>query len=308
MRIGLWIPAEDTKPLDETIARFVKAEKDGFASAWTPQIFGPDALTVLALAGRATSRIELGTSVIPTFPRHPFALAQQAMTVQAATGGRLALGLGLSHQVVIEGMFGLSYEKPARHMREYLTVLRDLRDTGSVAFQGETYRVAGQARVEGCKPFPIVVAALGSLMLKIAGELADGTITWMVGPKTLGSHIVPGITGSARAAGRAAPRVVSSLPVCVTDDPASAREAAAKFFAVYGGLPSYRAMLDREGAAGPADVAIVGNEKQVKDAMLRFAEAGATDFGPAIFPSGDDPGASLSRTYGFFASLGGKLG
>ncbi len=308
MRIGLWIPADDSRPLDETIERFVKAEKDGFASAWTPQVFGPDALTVLALAGRATSRIELGTSVVPTFPRHPFTLAQQAMTVQAATGGRLALGLGLSHQVVIEGMWGLSYEKPARHMREYLSVIGAIRDTGGVSFQGETYRVNGKTKVEGCTPFPIIVAALGSRMLKIAGELADGTITWMVGPKTLASHIVPGITASAKAAGRPAPRVVCSLPVCVTDDPAAARENAAKFFAVYGGLPSYRAMLDREGAASPADVAVVGNEKQVEDALRRFADAGATEFGPAIFPAGDDPQASVARTYDCVASFGGKLG
>ncbi|MFQ5458438.1 MAG: TIGR03564 family F420-dependent LLM class oxidoreductase [Myxococcota bacterium] len=308
MRIGLWIPAVEKKPLEETLERYAQAERDGFATAWTPQMFGPDALTMLALGGKITSRIELGTSVVPTFPRHPVALAQQALTVQAATGGRLALGLGLSHQVVIEGMLGLSYKKPARHMREYLTILRDLRDTGKASFEGETYRVGATARVAAETPFPIIVAALGPRMLAIAGELGDGTITWMVGPETLASHIVPGITKSAAQAGHPAPRVVAALPVCVTDDAPLARKTAAEIFAMYGGLPSYRAMLDREGAGGPEDVSIVGSEKEVRDALKRMADAGATDFGAAIFPAGPDAEASQARTYAFLASLGGKLG
>ncbi len=307
MRLGLWIAASEKKPLETTLERYVRVERDGFASVWTPQMLGPDALTTLALGGKVTSRIELGTSVVPTFPRHPVTLAQQAMTVQVATGGRLALGLGLSHQIVIEGMLGLSFEKPARHMREYLTILRLLRDTGSASFEGETYRVNANVRVAECKPFPIIVAALGPLMLEIAGEIGDGTITWMVGPETLAKHIVPGISRSAAAAGRPSPRVVAALPVCVTDNAAEARETAATAFAIYGGLPSYRAMLDREGVEGPADVALVGNENEVRDALKRMADGGATDFGAAIFPSGADADASEARTYDFLASLGGKI-
>lgn len=307
MKLGLWIPAYENKPLEKTLERYAQAERDGFASAWMPQMFGPDALTTLALVGGVTSRIEVGTSVVPTFPRHPVTLAQQAMTAQAATGGRLTLGLGLSHQVVIEGMLGLSYQKPARHMREYLTIVRSLRDTGSASFDGETYHVNANARVAECKPFPILVAALGPLMLKIAGELGDGTITWMVGPETLAKHIVPGISRSAAAAGRPSPRVVAALPVCVTNNAAQARETASTVFAIYGGLPSYRAMLDHEGVEGPADVALVGNEKEVRDALKRMAHGGATDFGAAIFPSGTDADASEARTYDFLASLGGKI-
>ncbi|OGP87088.1 MAG: LLM class F420-dependent oxidoreductase [Deltaproteobacteria bacterium RBG_13_65_10] len=307
MRIGIGIAA-DGASLEATLEEYVRAEKDGFTAAWTPNIFAFDALTLIALAGGLTSRIELGTAVVPTFPRHPFALAQQAMTVQAATQGRLALGLGPSHRVVIETMLGLSYEKPARHMREYLSVLCALRDNAQVSFEGETYRVQGNLKVSGCSPFPVLVGALGPAMLKVAGQLADGTVTWMTGARVLEKTIVPTITRHAREAGRAAPRVVAGIPVCVTDDADGARETAAKLFAIYGTLPSYRAMLDAEGAAGPADIAIIGDEKQVKASLSRLASAGVTDLQGSIFPSGQDRAASRARTYALLASLGGDIG
>jgi F420-dependent oxidoreductase-like protein len=302
MRIGLWVGANEKKPLEDALDRLVQVEKDGFASAWMPNIFGPDALTVLALAGRVTSRIELATAVVPTYPRHPVALAQQAMTVQAATGGRLALGLGPSHKLTIESMLGLSYEKPARHIREYLTILTSLRDQGQASFEGETYRVQANLRVTGCDRFPILIGALGPLMLKVAGDLADGTITWLAGQKVVEKNIVPAITSRAQAAGRPAPRIVVSLPICVTDAAAEAREAAAKLFGFYGTLPSYRAVLDAEGVEGPVDVAVIGNEKEVEASIGRFAAAGATEFAPAIFPAGSDPLASSARTYALLAS------
>ena len=307
MRIGISVETTGGATLDATLAEIGRAEQDGFATAWMPNIFGFDALTLVALAGRLTRRIELGTAVVPTFPRHPFALAQQAMTVQAATGGRLALGLGPSHRVVIETMLGLSYDKPARHVREYLEVIRALRDAGAVSFQGETYRVQGTLTVPGGGSFPILIGALGPRMLRVAGELADGTITWMTGPRTLGETIIPGICAQARKAGRPAPRIVAGLPICVTDDAGVAREKAAKALAVYGTLPSYRAMLDAEGVEGPGDIAIAGNEREVRDAIVRLAAAGVTDLNAAIFPSGPDPEASRRRSYEFLASLGGKI-
>jgi 5,10-methylenetetrahydromethanopterin reductase len=306
MRIGLWVSADEKKPLQDALDRLVQAEKDGFASAWMPNIFGPDALTVLALAGRVTSRIELATAVVPTYPRHPVALAQQAMTVQAATGGRLALGLGPSHRLTIETMLGLSYEKPARHIREYLTVLTALRDHGQASFEGETYRVQANLRVTGCDRFPILIGALAPLMLKVAGDLADGTITWLAGRQVLEKKIVPAITHRAQAAGRPAPRIVVALPICVTDDAAEAREAASKLFGFYGTLPSYRAVLDAEGVEGPVDVAVIGSEKEVEASIGRLASVGATDFAPAIFPSGPDPRTSSARTYALLKSLAKK--
>ncbi len=282
--------------VEEHVQRIVAAEEDGFDSIWIAQIFGADALTIIALAGPRTSRIEMGTGVVPTYPRHPFVMAQQALTVNAATGGRLSLGIGLSHQPVIEGMWGLSYKKPARHMREYLSVLRPLVDQGNVAFNGEAFRVTGGLQVPGAQPFPILIAGLAPMMLRIAGELADGTITWMTGPKTIETHIAPRITAAAEAAGRPAPRIGVALPVAVTDDVAAAKDRASEEFQMYGFLPNYRRMLDIEGAAGPADVAVIGSEAEVETQIRQLAAAGTTDFVAALFPTGDDPSMERSRT------------
>ncbi|MEX2393648.1 MAG: LLM class F420-dependent oxidoreductase [Actinomycetota bacterium] len=279
MRLGIFV---DTQKLDDFVER-IRAIKDaGFASAWAPQIFGLDALTALSVAGREVPDIEFGTSVVPTYPRHPSSLAIQALTAQSATGGRITLGIGLSHQVVVENMWGYSFDKPARHMREYLSGLMPLLKDKAVAFEGETLKVMGQVQSDAPAP-SVVVAALAPVMLKIAGTMTDGTVTWMTGAKTIGSHIAPRLTAAADEAGREAPRVICALPVAVTDDEAEARERAAKVFAVYGGLPSYRAMLDREGAAGPADVAIVGSASEVRGQIEEIFAQGATEFVVAPF-------------------------
>ncbi len=283
MQIGFFGGTINDGSIDDVVAEATAAEAAGFASYWAPQIFGHDALTVLGIVGREVPRIELGTSVVPTYPRHPMMLAQQCLSVNAASGGRLCLGIGLSHQVVIEHMMGMSYDKPVRHMREYLSVIGPLSRGESVAFAGEVYNVNGAVNVPGSSPFPIVIAALGPQMLKIAATLADGTLTWCTGPETLADHIVPTITAAANEADRPAPRVIAALPVCVTDDVAGARERAAKVFAIYGQLPSYRAMLDREGVAGPADIAIVGTESEVVDRVNALAGIGVTDFAAVDF-------------------------
>ena len=295
------------KNLDEHVERIVQAERDGFDSVWIAQIFGADALTVIALAGERTERIEVATGVVPTYPRHPFVMAQQALTVQAATGGRLTLAIGLSHQPVVEGMWGLSYEKPARHMREYLSVLRPLLRGEPVAFRGEVFRVAGGLQVPGATPPPVLVAALAPAMLRIAGELADGTVTWMTGRKTIETHIVPRISKAAEAAGRPQPRVCVALPVAVTDDATAARESATQEFQLYGQLPNYRRMLDIEGAAGPADVAIVGIEAEVERELRALAGVGVTDFSPALYPAGADGAATMTRTRELLKGLVGQI-
>ena len=305
MQVGIFLGGAEN--VERQVQQVIEAEKDGYPSVWFGQIFGSDALTTIALAGQKTKRIEMGTSVVPTYPHHPFTLAQQALTVQVATGGRLALGIGLSHQPVIEGMWGLSYEKPARHMREYLSVLRPLITEGKVAFTGETFRVTGGVNVPGATPCPILIAALAPMMLRIAGELADGTVTWMTGPKTIESHIVPRITAAAESAGRRAPRVCVALPVAVTDDAAAAREQAAQLFQIYGQLPNYKRMLDKEGVAGPADVAMVGDESAVERQLREMASAGATDLLAAVYPVGDDEEASMTRTRALLKSLIGKV-
>jgi len=288
MRIGIFggdVSSGGT--IDDVVESARTAADQGFATYWLPQIFGFDALTALAVVGREVPGIELGTSVIPTYPRHPMMLAAQALTTQAASGGRLALGIGLSHQIVIEGMYGYSFEKPVRHMREYLEILLPLIQKGSVSFQGETLSANGGLQIPGAAPGPVLLAALGPKMLELAGGVADGTITWMTGPATLEEHTVPAITAAAEGAGRPAPRVCAGLPVCVTDDVEAARRRAAKVFEIYGSLPSYRAMLDREGAEGPADVAIAGDETMVTDALKRLADVGTTDYLAAEFGSSE---------------------
>jgi F420-dependent oxidoreductase-like protein len=286
MRISIF--GGEQPSLDAAVDAAGQVEAQGFHGFHVPQIFGLDALTTLAVVGRQVPRIELGTGVIPTYPRHPMMLAAQALTTQMACDGRLLLGIGLSHQIVIESMFGMSFEKPARHMREYLSILMPLLHGEPAAFDGETLSTNASLGITGVAAPPVAVAALGPLMLKLAGRLADGTVTWMTGPATLAEHTVPTITEAAAEAGRPAPRVVVGLPVCVTDDVDGARARAAKTYEMYGFLPSYRAMLDREGAEGPADVAIVGDEATVAAAIERVADAGATDFSAAEFAVGDD--------------------
>jgi F420-dependent oxidoreductase-like protein len=288
MKIGIFGGTVNSGTIDDVVNEAKQAERDGFASYWAPNIFGHDALTALAIVGREVPRIEIGTSVVPTYPRHPIAIAQQSHTVNAASKGRLCLGIGLSHKVVVEGMLGLSYDKPVRHLREYLSVLMPLARCENSNFVGETYTTKGSLHGVGSSPFSVVVAALGPQLLRVTGALADGTLTWCTGPKTLQSLTVPTINEAAKIAGRPAPRVIAALPVCVTSDVAKALEIAAKAFVIYGQLPSYRAMLDHEGAAGPADIVIAGTAEQVKQRVADLAGVGVTDFAAVEFSSDPD--------------------
>lgn len=298
MRIGLMIGADGTNStLDDIIGVAKNAEKIGLDNVWLANIFSFDAISTLALIGRETQRIGLGTAVTPTYPRHPTAIAQQALTTQAASNNRFTLGIGLSHQIVIEGMLGMSYDKPAKHMREYLSVLMPLARGEQVNFQGEQYKVAGvELSIPGADRMPVVVAALGPVMLKLAAEMADGTNTWMVGPKTMESHII----STLHAAGAKDATVVGGMPIVLTTNVDQARAQIAETLTIYGQLPSYRAMLDREGAAGPADIAIVGDENELRSAIKRFENMGVTDFNAAVV--GTEEGA-YERTLEFLASV-----
>ena len=300
MRIGVMIGADGASTtLDDIIGIAQNVETMGLDNVWLANIFSFDAITTLALVGRATERIGLGTAVTPTYPRHPTAIAQQALTTAAATNNRFTLGIGLSHQMVIENMLGMSYDKPAKHMREYLSVLMPL-TRGEVAnFEGEQYKVQGVAlTIPGAERMPVVVAALGPTMLKIAAQLADGTNTWMVGPKTMGEHILPSLHN----AGNADPTVVAGLPIVLTTNVDAAREKIANDLTIYGQLPSYRAMLDREGAAGPADIAIVGDENTLRGEIKRFEDLGVTDFNAAIMNVEE---GAYDRTLEFLSSVKG---
>ena len=299
MRIGEFFPTKEYVPLDEMVKRFATVADQGFASVWLPQSAGFDALTVFAVAGGAVGRVEFGTAVVPTYPRHPVALAAQALTVNAATGGRLVLGLGLSHRAAIEGSYGLSYDQPARHMREYLAALMPLLTERSVDVAGVTITARARLSTPGAEAPPVLLAALQPRMLELAGGVAGGTITWCTGPITLESQIVPLITAAASAAARPAPRVVVALPTIVTDDEADGRAKADAQLEGYGNIPVYRAVLDREGVAGPADVSVVGNEASVTAQLRRLEEIGATDF--VAIPAGT--AADRRRTLDHLATL-----
>ena len=282
LRIGSML--ETDRPLADVVAVLERYREAGLDHAFASQIFGPDALTLLAAAGSRVPGIGLGTGVVPVYPRHPMMLAQQALTVQMATENRLLLGIGLSHQVVVENMWGMSFERPAAYMREYLSALMPLLHGQGVHSDGErvTTHAFAPLDIANVEPPPVLVAALADTMLKLAGRVADGTVTWMTGTATIGSHIVPPITAAAAAAGRPAPRVDVSLPITVTNNRDGAKERINEVFSIYPNLPSYKAMLDKEGAEAAADIGFVGDEEAVAASISKLADAGATDFVGAI--------------------------
>ena len=304
MRLGFMSNSINSGTIDDVVAEARAVAEMGAHTFWASQIFGHDALTVLAVVGREVPGIELGTAVVPTYPRHPMMLAQQALSTQGAINSRgdagLCLGIGLSHQIVVESMWGMSYAKPVRHLKEYLSILMPLLEGKSVKFEGDDYRVQGAVAVPGSSRPSVVVAALGPQMLRVTGMLADGTSTWCVGPKTLRDLTVPTLRQAAADAGRPEPRVVCALPVCVTDDVDGARRRAAQVFAVYDTLPSYKTMMNREGVDGPGGLAIVGAEAEVRDQIAELSSIGVTDFNAGVFTANPD---ELARTNALLREL-----
>jgi len=299
IKIGTLLEMGTTVP--DAVAQAQRIADAGFSSAWATQIFGNDALTELADIGSHVQGIDFGTAVIPVYPRHPQVMAQQALTVQSASGNRLTLGIGLSHQIVVESLWGYSYEKPARYMREYLSALMPM-------LQGETAMVVGEvitAITTGPLEIPdvtapsVLVAALAPTMLKLAGTVADGTATWMTGIGTIDSHIAPKIRQAAADAGREAPRIVVSLPICLTENPAGARDAIDEMFSIYPTLPSYKAMLDIEGVTRPSEIGLIGSREQIIDGIGRLEVAGGTELVAA--PSGNR--AEQAATFEFLGEL-----
>lgn len=278
-----------------------RARDDGFSSYWLAEhpTGGFDALTVLGLVGQQVSGIELGTAVIPTWPRHPLVLAGQVNTVASVMPGRLCLGIGLSHAVMMADL-GIAFDKPIRHLREYLEVLMPLVRSGEVDVRGS--ELACKARFFRAPEMPcqVVVAALGPQALKVAGALADGVSLAWVGRKTIAEHIVPRLTEAADAARRPEPRVIATLPICITADPAGVRQHISRNLAMYGQLPSYRAMFDREGAAAPGDVALVGSRSEVEAGLEALRAGGVTDYAASVYAlSPEDRAATgdLLRTW-----------
>ncbi|MEQ8233944.1 MAG: TIGR03564 family F420-dependent LLM class oxidoreductase [Gammaproteobacteria bacterium] len=301
MRIGVMLGADrGATRLDGVVEMARRAEAAGFDSVWMAHIRALDAVAALTVAATQTSRIELGTAVTPIQPRHPMALAQAVLTANQAAGGRFTLGVGVSHKLVVEDMLGLSYARPAAQMRDYLEVLLPLLRGESATVDNARYRVRNLGvDVPGGAPVPVIMAALGPRMLTLAGHLTAGTSTWMVGPHTLAAHISPRLRAAAAEAGAAPPRIVAAVPVVLTHDIEATRDKLAAALAIYGQLPSYRAMLDHEGVTGPADLALIGNEQLIRDGIARYRDAGVTDFSAAIMASDE---STFERTFEFVAA------
>lgn len=305
MRIGLFISETGVhgSTIDDLVDRAVWAEEHGIDTGWVPHIpWSLDALTALAIVGRATSRIELGTAVVPTWSHHPYGMAQHALTTQAACDGRLAFGIGPSHRNVAENWYGADYDGVIDHVRDYVAVLdacsaaqREANDTeggpggmgGTVSFEGSRYRVQSLLDVPGATPVPVYLAALAPLMLKLAGERAAGTITWMCDEHTHATHVVPRLAAAADAVGRPIPRVIAGLPLAVCDDPAKGKETAEHRYGMYRHMPNYARMLELGESGSPSEVAVIGTEEQVADRLASYAASGVTDLAAMTFAVGD---------------------
>jgi len=297
MKIGINASDLLARPdLGTITAAAAAAEADGFASFWLAQTSLLDAQSTLALVGQRTSDIALGTAVVPTWSRHPHAMAAEALTAQAASGGRFTLGIGLSHRPVVENYYKMEWRKPVRHMIDYLDILLPLLETGQSSHEGEIFSFVGGGARPTDTPPKVMLAALGDQMLRVAGRRADGTILWCVGPTTIERQIRPIISAAADEAGRGEPSIVCSLPVWVTADPQPARELIGKMLAIYAELPSYRAMLDIEGVHGIADISLVGSNDEVVEGLARIAEAGATDFTAVVMGGNPDEVAASRAT------------
>ncbi len=274
------------------------AEADGFSSYWLPQFPAPDILTLYAAIAPRTAHIELGTAVVPTWPRHPLMLAGQALTVAQLVGGdRLVLGLGVAHKPTVEARYRVPFERPARHMAEYLDVLLAAMVEGHSDVEGEIWSGVEEhmARPEGVVPPTVMLAAMGPRMLALAGQRTAGTILWLSGPRVVGEVIGPAIVEAAASAGRPAPRIVASVPLCVTDRPEAVRTFIGEMLVGYDEVPSYRRVMDAEGVAGVADVSLVGTAEQVREGLGAFEEAGATDFAAVEFGTTPDEMAATRQ-------------
>jgi F420-dependent oxidoreductase-like protein len=286
MQISLSLNLNSPSPIDGTVNTLAQMRDDGFRRLWMAQMpYEPDLLTVLAVALREVDAIEVGSAVLPIQNQHPMLLAQRALTLNMIANGRFIVGLGMTHQAVTEAMWGIPWDKPLRRMREYLDGLQPLLAGQAADAVGETVTTRGAIQIPGAPAPDVYLAALGPQMLRLAGRRTAGTLTWMTGPKTLAEHVIPTLRGAAVEAGRpeSAVRVVASLPVSVTDDVAGARAQAAEQFGMYGYLPSYRAMLDREGFANPEDAAIIGDEETVSGRLDELGAVGVDEFTAAVF-------------------------
>jgi len=313
VRIGLMVGPERRR-YDTKKARMIEAaqqaEAAGFASVWIPQIPDEfDAMTAAALIGSATSTVEVGTAVVVAQTRHPIALCQQVLSVQLACEGRFVLGLGPSHHWIVEDMLGLSYDRPAAQIRSYLDVLdQALGGPGPVRVQNEHFQIDNPIDITDQPATTVLLAALGPVMLRLAGTRADGTTLWLADERAIGEFIAPRITQAAAEAGRPSPRIVAGVPVCLCGpgEVDAAKDRAERLLAEAEVSPNYQRLLDRGDAEGVSEIMAVGDEAAVLTRLRSFADAGVTDLSVRVLPVGDGRDeliASSQRTREFLASL-----
>jgi F420-dependent oxidoreductase-like protein len=318
MRIGLMVGPERGRYATKVErlradARF--AEESGLSSVWIPEVPDDfDALTAATVIGLATERIEIGTAVVPVQPRHPIALAKQALSTQAVLGGRLALGLGVSHHWIIDEMLGLPYEKPVPTMRGYLDVLEQaFAGPGTVQVDDGTFRIDQPLDITDVTPTPVLIAALGPLMLKLAGERTDGTILWLADERNIAEHVVPNITRAAESAGRPSPRIVAGVPICLCADSEveQAVERANRVLSERDISPNYQKLMEHGDARHVGDILAAGSETTIEKRLRSFADAGATDVSLRVVPIGanrDELLASSKRTRAYLSELAAAVG
>ncbi len=317
MQIGVMVGPERARystKVERMLADAAWAEEAGLASLWIPQIPDDfDALTAAALIGSVTSTIEIGTAVVPIQPRHPIVLAHQVLSTQSVCAGRLTLGLGVSHHWVIDEMLGLPYEHPAAYMRDYLDVLdQALAGPGVVDVENGRFCVHQPMDVTDITPTPVMIAALGPVMLGIAGERTDGTILWLADERAIETHVAPALHAAAAASGRSTPRIVAGVPVCLCgDDEVDVAVARAnRVLSESEVSPNYQKLLDLGDARSVGDILAAGSEGTIRRRLQAFADAGATDLSLRIVPIGgsrQEKLASSGRTREFVASLAGSF-
>lgn len=294
-RLAAFSPA--VRSLEESIGRAQTAERLGYESVWTAQLpDARDAALVLAAYAANTQRVKLGTAVLPIYTRHPTAMAQMAATLDEMSGGRFVLGIGISHKVTVEGMWGLKLESPVDAMREYLTIVRTSIHDGRCAFDGRYFTARWGYSGPRRQDLPIMISALNPRMLELAGELADGVVLYMCSPRYIHDRIIPAVTAGRERAGKSMDgfEIVAGIDSCLTTDRAAALEVYRGVVQRYSSLPYYRKMMDASGfkdelesgqiTEGMIDeLAAIGDETHVRDAIRRYRDAGVTLVGVGPF-------------------------
>ncbi|RSM71723.1 LLM class F420-dependent oxidoreductase [Amycolatopsis sp. WAC 01375] len=276
MRTGILLD-EIGVPFGDVVAQAKEAARLGYDAIWLAQRGGWDALTALTALGAAAPGLALGTSVLPTYPRHPISLAAQALTLQAATGAPVSLGVGLSHRPIIEDQYGYSFDRPVRHLREYLQALYPLLHHEKADVHGETLTAVGTIEAPGAEPPSVVVGALSPLSLKVSGAYSDGVVSTWAGPRSLAEYIVPTLTKAATEAGRTAPRVITGQLISVTHNPDGPRNWVAENYGMAANIPAYQAIFTRDRVDGPGGTVLAGDEEFVRARIRELEEAGATE-------------------------------